>query len=79
VPHRSGTTLANAPLEKLADGFRWTEGPVWFADLWLLLFSDRPNDRAMRWNERGGVEVFREPSNFENGHTRDREGRRWRT
>jgi sugar lactone lactonase YvrE len=67
--------LANAPLEKLADGFRWTEGPVWFADLKLLLFSDVPNDRVMRWSERGGVEVFREPSNFENGHTRDREGR----
>jgi gluconolactonase len=67
--------LGNAPLEKLADGFRWTEGPVWFADLRMLLFSDIPNDRVMRWTERGGVEVFREPAGYENGHTRDLEGR----
>jgi gluconolactonase len=67
--------LPNAPLEKLAEGFRWLEGPVWFADHECLLFSDLPNDRIMRWSERGGVTVFREPSGFANGHTRDREGR----
>ena len=70
-----GYVLSNAPLEKLAEGFRWTEGPVWFADLRTLLFSDIPNDRVMRWTERGGVEVFRDPAGYENGHTRDREGR----
>ena len=67
--------LPNAPLERLADGFRWLEGPVWFADRDELLFSDIPNDRVMRWSQSGGVSVFREPSDFENGHARDREGR----
>lgn len=67
--------LANAPLEKLAEGFRWLEGPVWFADQQCLLFSDIPNDRIMRWTESGGVSVFRQPSGFANGHTRDRQGR----
>jgi gluconolactonase len=67
--------LGNASLEKLADGFRWLEGPVWFADMQCLLFSDIPNDRVMRWTESGGVSVFRQPSQFANGHTRDREGR----
>lgn len=67
--------LPNAPLEKLADGFRWLEGPVWFADLQCLLVSDLPNNRIMRWTESGGVSVFREPSGFANGHTRDCEGR----
>lgn len=67
--------LPNAPLEKLGDGFRWLEGPVWFADLQCLLVSDIPNNRIMRWTESGGISVFREPSNFANGHTRDREGR----
>jgi gluconolactonase len=66
---------ANAPLVKLAEGFAWLEGPVWFADHDCLLFSDLPNDRIMRWSERGGVSVFREPAGFENGHTRDRQGR----
>ena len=67
--------LGNAPLEKLGDGFRWAEGPVWFGDMGMLLFSDLPNNRVMRWSEAGGLSVFREPSNFENGHARDREGR----
>jgi gluconolactonase len=60
---------------KLAEGFAWLEGPVWFADHDCLLFSDLPNDRVMRWSESGGVLVFRQPSGFANGHTRDREGR----
>ncbi|MGH8118427.1 MAG: SMP-30/gluconolactonase/LRE family protein [Rhodanobacteraceae bacterium] len=74
-PRFRDMVLPNAPLEKLADGFRWLEGPAWFADMQCLLFSDIPNDRVMRWTGSGGVSVFREPSDFENGHTRDREGR----
>jgi gluconolactonase len=67
--------LPNAPLEKLADGFRWLEGPVWFADMRCLLVSDIPNDRILRWTEEGGVQVFRQTAGFPNGQTRDREGR----
>ncbi|MCQ8240728.1 SMP-30/gluconolactonase/LRE family protein [Rhizosaccharibacter radicis] len=67
--------LFHAPLEKLAGGFRWAEGPVWFADHRCLLFSDIPNNRIMRWSEATGLSVFREPSDYSNGHTRDREGR----
>ena len=74
-PRFKALVLPNASLEKLADGFRWLEGPVWFADRDELLFSDIPGNRVLRWSERGGVSVFREPSDFENGHTRDREGR----
>jgi gluconolactonase len=66
--------LPNAKLELLADGFRWLEGPVWFGDHEMLLFSDIPNDRVMRWTE-SGVSVFRTPAGFENGHARDRQGR----
>ncbi|HET9190135.1 MAG TPA: SMP-30/gluconolactonase/LRE family protein [Rudaea sp.] len=74
-PRFRSMVLPNAPLEKLADGFRWLEGPVWFADMQCLLFSDIPNDRIMRWTASGGASVFRQPSRFANGHTRDREGR----
>ena len=74
-PRFRSIVLPNAPLEKLADGFRWLEGPVWFADMQCLLFSDIPNDRIMRWTASGGASVFRQPSRFANGHTRDREGR----
>jgi len=68
--------LFNAAVERLATGCRWAEGPVWFGDGRYLLWSDIPNNRVMRWDETGGtVSVFRQPSNFANGHTRDRQGR----
>jgi gluconolactonase len=40
-----------------------------------LLFQDIPNDRTMRWIEGQGVSVYRAPSHFANGQTRDRQGR----
>lgn len=61
--------------EQLATGFVWTEGPVWFGDHQCLLFSDIPNRRIMRWHDRDGISVFRENSGFNNGNTRDRQGR----
>jgi gluconolactonase len=67
--------LANATLETLASGFRWIEGPVWMGDANCLLFQDLPNDRTMRWTEGLGVSVYRSPSNYANGQTRDRQGR----
>ena len=74
-PRFRAYVLPNAPLVKLGDGFAWLEGPVWFADQDCLLISDLPNDRILRWTESGGVSVFRAPSGFANGHTRDRQGR----
>ncbi len=67
--------LSNATLETLASGFRWIEGPVWMGDANCLLFQDLPNDRTMRWTEGVGVSVYRSPSNYANGQTRDRQGR----
>ena len=67
--------LGNAPLVKLAEGFRWVEGPVWFGDMGMLIFSDLPNARVMRWSASDGVQVCRQPSHFANGHARDRQGR----
>ncbi len=66
--------LGNAPVKRLATGFDWVEGPVWFGDLGCLLFSDIPNNRILRWTE-DGVTTFRSPSNYANGHTRDGQGR----
>lgn len=69
-------SLPNAYLEKLHTGMRWAEGPVYFADLRCLIFSDIPSNRMLRWDEESGnVTVFRASSNFSNGNTRDRQGR----
>jgi gluconolactonase len=68
--------LALAKVERIADGCRWSEGPVWFGDGRYLLWSDIPDNRIMRWDEEtGAVSVFRKPSNNSNGNTRDRQGR----
>ena len=68
--------LHNAAVERIATGYRWAEGPVWFGDHRCLLWSDIPNDRMLRWDEASGeVGVFRSPSGNANGHTRDRQGR----
>ncbi|HTT04093.1 MAG TPA: SMP-30/gluconolactonase/LRE family protein [Steroidobacteraceae bacterium] len=65
----------NAPLEMLASGFRWIEGLVWMGDAGCLLFQDLPRDRTMRWIEEAGVSIYRQPSGYANGQTRDRQGR----
>lgn len=63
-------------LEKISDGNRWTEGPVWFADLRCLIWSDIPNDRMRKWDEvTGTVGDFRVGHPNPNGGTRDRQGR----
>ena len=74
-PRFASFVLANAALEPLVEGCRWLEGPVWFADQQVLLVSDIPNNRILRVTERAEVSVFRAPSHFANGHTRDVEGR----
>jgi gluconolactonase len=66
----------NAAIERIATGFRWAEGPVWFGDHGCLIFSDIPNNRMLRWQECDGhLSVFRTPSNYTKGNTRDRQGR----
>lgn len=67
--------LGNAPVKQLATGFDWVEGPVWMGDAGCLLFSDIPNNRILRWTPGHGISTYRAPSNYSNGHTRDRQGR----
>src|SRR3984893_7182456 len=63
-------------VERVATGFRWAEGPVYFPAGRYVLLSDIPNNRIMRFSEDDGhVSVFRQPSMNSNGNTIDREGR----
>jgi gluconolactonase len=65
-----------ASVERLSQGYSWAEGPVYFGDARCLLWSDIPNNRIMRWDEEtGATSVYRKPSNYANGNTRDRQGR----
>lgn len=68
--------LYSSTLEQVASGMRWAEGPVYFPEGGYLLCSDIPNNRMMKYNESdGSFTVFRSPSNYSNGNTRDRQGR----
>jgi gluconolactonase len=75
-PRFAAIVLGNTPVQRIAGDCLFTEGPVWFGDGRYLLWSDIPNDRIMRWDEEtGAIGVFRKPSNYPNGNTRDRQGR----
>ena len=76
----------DARIEKVAGGFMFTEGPIWFREGYLL-FSDIPANTMFRWTPDGKVVEFRKPSGYDrndapagafigsNGLTRDPQGR----
>ena len=83
---RSRHSRARSPIREIlaqtvgggtaGDRLRWAEGPVYFGDGRYFLWSDIPNNRIVKWDEEtGAVSIFRKPSNFANGNTRDRQGR----
>jgi gluconolactonase len=77
---------ADATIEKLAEGFLFTEGPVWVPDGYLL-FSDPNSNTIYRWSDTDGLSVFRTKSGYtgvdvgeygqpgSNGLALDRDGR----
>jgi gluconolactonase len=61
----------NPKIFKLAEGFKFTEGPVWVSDGKYLLFSDPNSNTIYKYapdasdpNKRGCLEVFRAPSGY---------------
>lgn len=64
-----------AKIEKLAGGFKFTEGPVWMRE-GFLVFSDIPNNVLRKWDPKSAkISDFRSPSQNTNGNTLDAQGR----
>ena len=72
--------------EILADGFNWSEGPLWLAEEKILIFSDVPENTVYQWSESGGLTVYLNSSGYtdtlrrggetgSNGLLRDPQGR----
>lgn len=61
-PEFDELVITNAKFEILAEGFRWSEGPVWDPRKQRLLFSDVPANTAYSWDESSGVSIFLKPS-----------------
>ena len=75
----------DTPIEKLAEGFDWSEGPVWMPGGYLL-FSDVPMNTIFKWDAKTGVSIYLQLTGYtgsaprggepgSNGLTRDDEGR----
>src|SRR5688572_3102955 len=56
--------VTSEKIEKLADGFGFTEGPLWFRDGYLL-FSDIPANVIYEWAPGQKVTEFRRPSGYD--------------
>lgn len=54
----------DAAVEILADGFNWSEGPVWVPELQAVLFTDVPENKLYRWDEKNGLQLYLEPSGY---------------
>ncbi|MEX0761878.1 MAG: SMP-30/gluconolactonase/LRE family protein [Dehalococcoidia bacterium] len=68
--------LGDSPkLTEIATGMKFSEGTTYVPDGDYVIWSDIPNNRIMRWSEKEGTSVFRQPSGNANGNTVDRDGR----
>ncbi len=67
---------ANAKVEKLGDGFQFTEGPLWMPGGYLV-FSDIPANKIRKWSPDGKIGEFDKPASITgaNGLTLDKQGR----
>ena len=63
-----------AKIEILAEGFGWSEGPVWVDRLNAVLFSDVPANKVYKWDKTNGLSVFLDPSGYTGIAPRQKKG-----
>jgi gluconolactonase len=63
----------DAPIEVIARGYTWSEGPVWVESEKMLLFSDVPENVVYKWTEAKGAEEYLRPAGFTGDKTRSTE------
>ncbi|MBD0277751.1 MAG: SMP-30/gluconolactonase/LRE family protein [Flavisolibacter sp.] len=54
----------DAKVEIVAEGFQFTEGPLWLDKQKMLLFSDVPANTIYKWTEAKGKEVYLKPAGY---------------
>lgn len=64
---------SQAKAEIIAEGYTWSEGPVWIEKERMLLFSDVPENKVYKWTETKGAELYLTPSGFTGDSTRSHE------
>ncbi len=63
-PELDSLIQPNATIEIIAEGFDWTEGPLWLENEKALLFSDIPPNKIFKWTEKKGAELYLTPSGY---------------
>jgi gluconolactonase len=63
-PELNNIIKEDAKVEVIAEGFDWSEGPVWVDQYKMLLFSDVPKNIIHKWTEEKGLETYLTPSGF---------------
>jgi len=63
-PSLDNIISTNAKPEIIAEGFEWSEGPLWVEKHNMLLFSDVPMNTIYKWTETNGKEVYLKPSGY---------------
>jgi gluconolactonase len=63
-PSLDSIIMNGAVPEIIAEGFEWSEGPLWVESEQMLLFSDVPRDTIYKWTEKNGKEVYLTPSGY---------------
>ena len=74
TPPPAAPELRDVQVRKLAGGMGFTEGPIWIGREGVLVFSDIPECKLMRWSEERGLEVHADAAH-PNGNLLDLEGR----
>ncbi|MBV9867387.1 MAG: SMP-30/gluconolactonase/LRE family protein [Abitibacteriaceae bacterium] len=72
----TGASVPGAKLEKLADGFTFTEGPASDA-AGNVYFTDQPNDKILKWSIDGKLSTYKQPCGRSNGLCFDSQGNLW--
>jgi gluconolactonase len=70
----SAQDFSDIAFGKLDEGYRFTEGPAWSKDGYLI-FSDTPSDRLLKWAPGHATEVFRADAHGPSGNAFDADGR----
>ena len=74
LPEMDQYVAPGAEIEILAEGFGWSEGPVWVDRLNAVIFSDVPSNKIYKWDEKDGLSVFLDPSGFTGIAPREKKG-----
>ena len=63
-PELNSILSDSANIEVIAEGFDWSEGPLWLGDKQILLFSDIPKNSIYQWSAAKGKQLYLRPSGY---------------